>query len=245
MTTTAAERVCPEDRSRSVGDVFVEEKKLLTPLPEDAFPTDEREEVEVGKTPYVRFDLNDYSVPHTHVRRTLVVVASLDTVRILDGLDTIATHARSWSRGEQTENPDHIAALAESKVQARRARTTDRLVATVPHSRALLALLAERGEHGNYLGHAVRQLVQLLQSHQPDELDRAIAEAVERGTPQVSAVRQVLDKQRQARGEPPPTTLPAVRDPRVAGLVVRPHSLDSYDGLGTKESSDEEENRQR
>jgi hypothetical protein len=24
----------------------------------------------VGKTPYVRFDTNDYSVPHTHVRRT-------------------------------------------------------------------------------------------------------------------------------------------------------------------------------
>jgi len=39
-------------------------------------PADERVAVEVGKTPYVRFDLNDYSVPPTHVRRTLVVVAS-------------------------------------------------------------------------------------------------------------------------------------------------------------------------
>ena len=29
----------------------------------------------VGKTPYVRFDLNDYSVPHTHVRRMLTVLA--------------------------------------------------------------------------------------------------------------------------------------------------------------------------
>jgi hypothetical protein len=34
----------------------------------------ERVEVRVGKTPYVRFDLNDYSVPHTHVQRTLTVL---------------------------------------------------------------------------------------------------------------------------------------------------------------------------
>ncbi|WP_424271240.1 Mu transposase domain-containing protein, partial [Eudoraea sp.] len=25
----------------------------------------------IGKTPYIRFDLNDYSVPHTHVRHTV------------------------------------------------------------------------------------------------------------------------------------------------------------------------------
>ena len=29
----------------------------------------------MGKTPYVRFDLNDYSVPHAQVRKTLTVVA--------------------------------------------------------------------------------------------------------------------------------------------------------------------------
>ena len=31
--------------------------------------TEERLEVHAGKTPYVRFDRNDYSVPHTHARR--------------------------------------------------------------------------------------------------------------------------------------------------------------------------------
>lgn len=46
----------------------------------DDFPTNERLPVEVGKTPYARFDLNDYSVPHDRVRRTVTVVASLDQV---------------------------------------------------------------------------------------------------------------------------------------------------------------------
>jgi len=55
----------------------------------------------VGKTPYARFAWNDYSIPHTHVRRTLSVLATLDTVRIFDGLELIATHLRSFDRGTQ------------------------------------------------------------------------------------------------------------------------------------------------
>jgi ribosomal protein S27E len=83
----AADRPCTEDRRRSVRDVFAEERSLLLPLPDDVFPAEDRVEVEVGKTPCVRFDLNDYSVPHTYVRRSLVVVASASEVRVLDGAE--------------------------------------------------------------------------------------------------------------------------------------------------------------
>ena len=76
-------------------EAFAEEKPHLLALPENPFPAEERIEVSVNKTPYVRFDLNDYSVPHTHVRRTLIVRATLDTVRILAGAEVIATHPRS------------------------------------------------------------------------------------------------------------------------------------------------------
>ncbi len=81
----AADRPCPEDRSISVCEAFVQERGQLLTLPENPFPTDEREEVSVGKPPYVRFDLNDYTVPHTHVRRTVTVVASPAEVRVLNG----------------------------------------------------------------------------------------------------------------------------------------------------------------
>lgn len=70
-TQVAAARPCPEDRARTVGDAFSEERARLLPLPETRFACDEVVPVRVGKTPYVRFDLNDYSVPHTHVRRQL------------------------------------------------------------------------------------------------------------------------------------------------------------------------------
>ena len=76
----AADRPCPEDRSMSVRAAFEQERSQLLTLPDNPFPTDEREEVSVGKSPYVRFDRNDYTVPHTHVRRTVTVLASLPPV---------------------------------------------------------------------------------------------------------------------------------------------------------------------
>jgi len=58
----AADRPCPEDRSLSVHEAFAQEQANLLALPDHPFPTDEREAVSVGKTPYVRFDCNDYSI---------------------------------------------------------------------------------------------------------------------------------------------------------------------------------------
>ena len=100
----AADRPCPEDPSLSVREAFLQEQPRLLALPENAFPTEERVEVKVGKTPYVRFDLNDYSVPHTHVLRLLTVMASPLEVRILDGATVIARHPRSYDRGAQIED---------------------------------------------------------------------------------------------------------------------------------------------
>ena len=67
----AADRRCPEDLGRSVREVFAEEAPRLLTLPDNPAPLLEQLAVSVGKTPYVRFDLNDYSVPHTNVRRML------------------------------------------------------------------------------------------------------------------------------------------------------------------------------
>jgi hypothetical protein len=92
----AADRRCPDDPARSVGDVFAEEKSRLLALPDNPPPLLEHVAVSVGKTPYVRFDLNDYSVPHTHVRRILTVLADPHEVRIADGADVLARHRRSY-----------------------------------------------------------------------------------------------------------------------------------------------------
>jgi transposase len=226
----AAERLCPEDRGRTVREVFAEERGHLLALPDNPYPTEERVEVDVGKTPYVRFDLNDYSIPHTHVRRSLVVLATQTTVRVVDPDHEVVlcSHARSWDRDQQIEDLAHIEALVQHKRAADKHRAIDRLHAALPHSRALLVAIAERG--GN-LGSATFGLSKLLDTEQADHLDAAIEEALARGTPHLGAVRHLLDRARKDRGQPPAVEPHLPADPRLEGLVVRPHSLSTYDQL--------------
>jgi hypothetical protein len=118
----AADRHCPEDLKRSVREVFAEEAPRLLPLPDNPTPLLECVAVSVGKTPYLRFDLNNYSVPHTHARRVLTVLADPHQVRVVDGAAVLACHPRSYDRGAQIEQAGHVKALVEQKRAARQHR---------------------------------------------------------------------------------------------------------------------------
>jgi hypothetical protein len=182
----------------------------------------------------VRFDLNDYSIPHPYVRRTLVVRATLDKVRILDGQEVIATHRRSWDRRQQIENPAHIQELVDYKRQAREHRGIDRLYHAVPSSQPFFLELAQRG--GN-LGATTSALLRLLDRYGAPALEQALAVALAQEAPHLGAVRQLLDQHAHAAGNPPPLAIPLPDDPRVRDLVVKPHALTTYDQL--EEETDE------
>jgi hypothetical protein len=233
----AADRPCPEDRSMSVREAFAQEQHKLLALPENPFPTDEREAVSVGKTPYVRFDRNDYSIPPSHVQRTLTVVASPTTVRVLDGAALIAAHARSYDKGEQVEDPTHIAALTALKRQARQHRGTDRLAQAAPNSAELLCRAAERGDN---LGSITAALLRLLDRYGAAELAAGIAEALARDVPHPNAVRLALERRREQRDQPPPLPIALPADKRVRDLVVSPHKLDDYDQLQAQQEEDDD-----
>jgi hypothetical protein len=234
----AADRPCPEDRSLSVREAFTQEQPQLLALPDNPFPTDEREAVRIGKTPYARFDRNDYSVPHTHVQRTLTVVASPSTVRILDGAELIAQHPRSYDHGAQIEDEAHIAELTARKRQARHHRAQDRLAQAAPASRELLLQAAQRGDN---LGSITAALLRLLDRYGAAELQAAIGEALARAVPHPHAVRLALQRRREARDQPPPLPIPLPGDPRLRELVVRPHRLDDYDQLQSPHPEDDDD----
>jgi len=184
--------------------------------------------VRIGKTPYARFDLNDYSVPHVHVRKALTVFASGQTVRVLEGTTELARHARSWGRGEQIECEAHVAALVAAKREAREHRGQDRLSHAAPSSVALLEQAASRGTPIKGL---VRDLERLLEEYGAKELETGCAEALEREVPHANAVRQALERRREARGLSPPIAVRLPPNARVRGLVVRPGALADYDRL--------------
>jgi transposase len=231
----ARERRCPEDEQRSVGEVFGEEQSRLMSLPEQAYPTDEIKAVSAGKTPYVRFDLNDYSIPPTCVSRTLTVAADLRTVRILDGQRVIARHPRSFDRNRQVELPDHIETLIAHKRAAGAHRGADQLIHLIPASRDLLTQATERGEP---LGRTVRALSALIETYGVAELSAAIADALARGVPHPNAVRLALERRRQARDEPPPVAVALPEHLKRRDVPVRPHALNDYDCLMENDNDD-------
>jgi hypothetical protein len=224
----AADRPCPEDRALSVREAFAQERPRLLALPDNPFDTDERVAASVGKTPYARFDLNDYSIPHTHVRRTLTVVADPRRVRILDGAQVLAEHPRSYGKGEQVETAAHVVALVGHKRQARQHRATDRLAQAAPSSRELLAQAASRGHH---MGSITRELSHLLDRYGAEELEAAIREAIGHGVPHPNAVRLALERRREARQLPPPVVADLSPQARQMDVTVRHHRLDTYDQL--------------
>lgn len=222
-------RLVPGDDSRTVARALDEERERLLPLPEHAFDPCFAQPVVSGKTPYVRFDRNDYSIPHTLVRKPLTLVASDTTVRILDGDSEVARHDRCWDSKQQIEDPAHLAALAREKRNARDHRGRNRLTASCPSA---LAFLAQVARHGGHLGGTTSRLLHLLDRYGAPELEAAITEAHGRNAFAAQSVAHILDQRARARGALPPVDVVLPDDPRVRDIVVTPHALERYDELG-------------
>jgi len=224
----AATRRWPQDDRLTVSQAFLQEQASLMALPEHAWDLGERVAVSVGKTPYARFDLNDYTIPHTHVQRTLTVIADPERVRILDGAQVLATHRRSYDRGAQIEQDSHIQALVERKRGARQHRATDRLTQAAP---AVAELLQRAAARGHNLGSITAQLSRLLDRYGMDPLQAAVVEALARDVPHPNAVRLALDSARERLQQFPPVATQLSERARSLDVTVRHHGLDTYDAL--------------
>jgi transposase len=223
-------RLCPQDKTLTVAEAFAQEKPSLLALPVNPYTVEERLDVKVGKTPYVRFDLNDYTVPHTAVRRVLTVLASEKSLRIVDGQEVLASHVRSYDRDQQIEEPSHIRDLVERKAHASAQRGMSRLSQAAPASQQLLKSAAERGEN---LGSITMSLLRLVDRYGAAQVQIAILVALQRGVPHPNAVRLALETQREARHAPAPVAVQLSDQARLRDGVIHAHRLDSYDQLST------------
>lgn len=224
--THAMDRPCPQDTSKTVRELFEQEQGQLLALPENPFAAEESLVVSVGKTPFVRFDLNDYSVPHEYVRENLTVFADQHQIRIVHAHKTVATHERHYGKAEQIINSEHVQALARQKKQARTSQGQHRLNAACEQTERLLQHSVERGHP---LATTVRLLLQSLDDYGSQAYARAVTEALSCDTPHANAVAQILQRERESQDQPPPLAVP-VNDPR-ARIQLTPPSLDTYTSL--------------
>jgi transposase len=231
----AHQRPWPGGDNRTVADVFAEEQHRLLPPAMHPFPTDRIEPVRSRKSIYVRFDLNDYSIPPEAVGRQLTLAASDTSVRILDGPVEIAHHVRSYDRHQLVLDPAHQEAVLKIKRKAFHSTPGGRLEIAAPESKTLLDLAFAQGESA---GTQTAQLTKLLEEYGAAALRRAILEALQRGTPRASSVAFLLRRQPRST----PLALDLSRHPQAQSLDVRPHALETYDDLACTKDNNSSQN---
>jgi hypothetical protein len=227
----AHQRRWPGEDGRTVQQVFEEEQPRLLSPPLHPFSTDRIETVSSRKTIYVRFDLNDYSIPPEAVGRPLTLAASDTAVRILDGAVEVAHHRRSWDRRQMILDPAHQDALLKLKRRAFHSTPAGRLEQAVPECRTLIDLAFAQGESA---GSQTAQLLKLLDEHGVAALRRAVVEAMERNTPRASSVAFLLRKRPRSHV----LAVDLSRHPAAQSVDVRPHDLETYDELTRKHGND-------
>jgi len=231
----AHQRPWPGDDSRTVVQVFQEEKPRLLPLPAHPFSCEVVRTVYADKTLWVRFDLNDYSVPPQALGRALTLVASPTTVRLLEGTTEIASHRRSYDRHEEVEIAAHHQGLLEQKRKALGSTASGRLATLVPPSQAFLQAAFERGESTARL---TARLLRLLDDYGAAELAAALREALDHNTPRLSSVAFILARRHRQQRRRAPLAVHLSRRPDLENLTVANPSLEAYDDLAQDPEQD-------
>ena len=219
----AMKRPHPTIEGRTVGDCFAEERLRLLPLPTSAPPTDDVRSVVVDKTAFIRFDCNDYSVPHTLVGKTLTVVASDSVVRVVDVNVEVARHSRSWARKKLVEDARHRAALVAHKHGAKETKRREQLQHRFPTFTNVIERWLDENRN---VGSASTKTWTIVERYGDKVFSAALAVFIERGLVDPSALESLCEGIRR-RQQPAPLTAPAPSHPSDRDVI--PHALESYD----------------
>ena len=209
---------------RTVASCLDEEKLRLLALPRTAAPTDQVQPAAVDRTAFVHFDTNLYSVPPEYAQRTLTLDADDRTVRLLDGEDEVAQHARNWGRQQRVEALAHRQALVEQKRGASEAKGQDRLRVAVPGIDQLFTRWVDAGRN---IGSMTAALLRLLDRYGEPTVASAVQDVLTRGTHDPGAVAVLCEQLRRKGQQPVP--LDVTLGSHVPDRDVIPHPLEAYD----------------
>jgi NADH dehydrogenase/NADH:ubiquinone oxidoreductase subunit G len=186
--------------------------------------------VSIPKTPYARFDGNDYSVPIEHVQSVVEVCANETTVKIFanaDKVTEIAEHVRDYGKQLTIEKPEHLAELAARKKGATYHSGLHKLASEISDSEVFLARLAERGEN---IGGAVSSLLRMIKIHGSKIVNAAVSDVVSKGSCNLKSVHFVLSNLERSGQITAYTTAPFSSD-KHANLTVTHHDPKTYDEI--------------
>lgn len=184
------ERQAPQSE-KTRGELLAEETAYLLPLPKSDFEACVRRSTFVTKQALVQHETNFYSVPVSKAFHQVTLKAFADRIEIVSGVETIATHTRSWERHDFSLDYTHYIPLLETKPGGlNHARPFKGEPWGADLDRLRIELAYRYGEAG------VRQFIDvlLLFTEYPEaQVKAAVRQCVRRNAFSGDAVKSVLD----------------------------------------------------
>lgn len=180
-------------KTKTIGELWQEEKAKLLPLPGHAYPCCKVGTVKPNSLSLVHFDTNRYSIPVTVAEDKLTLKAFVDRIEISSGQKVVAVHRRSYSRHEDILDPLHYLPLLMQRIEA------------FPYAKAIrrwhwpevfdsyLSALKERYQNGIATREFIRTL-ELCSSYSEEEVARAMDQALAWHAASFDVVKNILKR---------------------------------------------------
>jgi hypothetical protein len=206
-------------------ELLVEDQAAFLSLPQQPFEARRIAEGTANSESLVRFDTNDYSVPVLYAHRKLLVVATVEEVRLVYEDRLVALHRRSWDRERIFFEPIHYLALLERKPGGfDYARPLENW--QLPECYALLRrrLEAADPQHGT---RSFIRVLRLLEKCSLAQLGEAIEYALDIDVIDADSIRTILEH----RADQPVELFPLDGRPHLAHVRVEATDVSSYQVL--------------
>ena len=206
-------------------DLLPEDQAAFLPLPKQPFEARRIVDRTANSQSLVRFDDNEYSVPVRYAHRRLMVVATVDEVRLVYADRLVARHPRCWQRERTFFEPIHYLALLERKPGGMDyARPLEHWA--LPECFAWLRrrLEAADTQHGT---RAYIRVLRLLERFSLAELAAAVEYALDIDVIDADSIRTIVEH----RCEQPVKLFPLDGRPHLAHVRVETTNIASYQAL--------------
>jgi len=203
LEQTANVRIHGRTRQRPV-DLSLAEKPMLKPLPVHPYDCATIETVVINSQFRVRVDGNRYSVPATLAGHKLLLKLYPDRLCLYEGEKLVAEHLRSYDRGQDIENPEHVQPLLERKRRADEQHIVKRFLSLSPKAEIYYRQLAERKLSWRL---HLRKIVALSDAYGSEKVASAIEDALFYQAFASDYIANILEQRERRLPEPGPLTL--------------------------------------
>jgi len=171
----------------------------------------------------VVFETNRYSIPHLYAGQKLTLKIYPDRLSIFHNEKLIATHSRAFERRQDVHNPDHTKELLSQRIRARQQTLLLAFLNLTAQAQLYYRKLEEKSLNAP---HHVQKIVALSEIYGPDQVARAIADAIAFDAYGCDYIANIL--QQRQRSPATPSALHLTRRQDLLDLELPPADLTPY-----------------